>query len=125
MLKKRTKKIVCIFILIFIIITLRNRCMAEWGNRMINTITEEHEDLTNTSNRVTKVLGNMAVVTRIVGVTIGMVMLMAIGMKYMAAAPGEQADLKKALIPYVVGAILIFATTGIISIIIKFSAQIH
>ena len=125
MLKKRTKKIVCIFILIFIIITLRNRCMAEWGNRMINTITEEHEDLTNTSNRVTKVLGNMAVVTRIVGVTIGMVMLMAIGMKYMAAAPGEKADLKKALIPYVVGAILIFATTGIISIIIKFSAQIH
>ncbi len=125
MLKKKTKKIVCIFILIFIIITLRNRCMAEWGNAAINIIVDDHEDLTNTSNRVTKVLGNMAIVTRIIGVTIGMVMLMSIGMKYMAAAPGEKADLKKALIPYVVGAVLIFATTGVVSIIIGFAGQIH
>ena len=52
-------------------------------------------------------------------------MLMSIGLKYMAAAPGDKADLKKALIPYVVGAVLIFATTGVVSIIIGFAGQIH
>jgi len=125
MLKKITKKIVCIFILIIIFFTLINSCRAAWGDQAINIITEEHDDLTNTSNTARKVLGNIAIVTRIVGVTVGMVMLMAIGMKYMAAAPGEKADLKKSLIPYVVGAVIVFAASGIVSIIIGFSAQIN
>ncbi len=52
-------------------------------------------------------------------------MLLVVAMKYMTAAPGEKADIKKSAVAYVVGAITLFAVTGILGIIEEFSININ
>lgn len=63
------------------------------------------------------VMGAMVAVMRIVCTGIAIIMLMVIGMKYLAASPGERADLKKSAIQYVVGAVVLFGSAGILTLI--------
>ena len=42
----------------------------------------------------------------------------------MSAAPGEKAEIKKSAVVYVVGAIVLFAVTGLLTIIEKFATVI-
>ena len=49
-------------------------------------------------------------------------MLAILGMKYMSAAPSEKADIKKHAVVYIVGAVIMFACTGILGIIQQFAA---
>ena len=51
-------------------------------------------------------------------------MLLVVAMKYMTAAPGEKADIKKHAVVYVVGAVVLFAVTGILGLINTFSSNI-
>ena len=55
---------------------------------------------------------------------VAVTMLVMVAIKYMSAAPGEKADIKKHAVIYVVGAIVMFASTGILGIIQKFAAGI-
>lgn len=73
---------------------------------------------------VNKVVAIVITIARIIGVTVAIVMLLVLAMKYMAAAPGEKADIKKSAIVYVIGATVIFAVTGILGIINNFSSNI-
>jgi hypothetical protein len=52
-------------------------------------------------------------------------MLLTVAMKYMSAAPGDKADIKKSAVAYVVGAIVLFAVTGILTIIEQFAVVIR
>lgn len=63
-------------------------------------------------------------VLRIIGGTVAIVMLLVIAMKYMSSAPSDRADIKKHAIAYVIGAIILFGVTGILSIIIEVSETI-
>ena len=61
--------------------------------------------------------------TRLVGVGVAVIMLIVLAMKYMVAAPGDKADIKKHAIVYVVGAVVLFAATSILEIIAKFAGN--
>lgn len=63
-------------------------------------------------------------VLRIAGVTIAVVMLLAVAMKYMLSSAGDRADIKKHAIAYVVGAVVLFGATNIIAAIISFTEQV-
>ena len=82
------------------------------------------EDSSGASDRVNKIMGNMAVVVKIVAVATAVIILIVLGAKYMIAAPGDKADIKKSMIPFVIGAFVVFAATSIIEMIIKFSSQL-
>lgn len=56
-------------------------------------------------------------IMRIVGVTIAVLMLLVLAIKYMTSAAGERADIKKHAIVYVVGAVLLFGAVGILGMI--------
>ncbi len=58
-------------------------------------------------------------VIQIAGVGIAVIMLLYIAIKYMMAAPSEKADFKKTAINFVIGAVIIFAATGILELIKK------
>lgn len=48
-------------------------------------------------------------------------MLIVIAIKYISSAPNEKAELKKHMIPFIIGAIMIFACVGIVEIIKQFA----
>lgn len=60
-------------------------------------------------------------IVRVVGMCIAVTLLLVVAIKYMSAAPGEKADIKKASVAYVVGAIVLFGAVGILGIISSFA----
>jgi len=55
------------------------------------------------------------------GIAIAVVVLMVLGIKYMMGSAEEKAEYKKTFIPYIVGAILIFAATTIANMVFQFA----
>ena len=61
--------------------------------------------------------GQIIGVVRTVGVLVAVVILLILGIKYMVGSAEEKADYKKSMIPYIVGAVLIFAASTIAGIV--------
>lgn len=56
-----------------------------------------------------------------VGVVVAVVVLMILGIKYMMGSAEEKAEYKKTMIPYVIGAVLIFGATTIANMVFNFA----
>ena len=64
---------------------------------------------------------NIMGVIQVLGVVIAVVVLMVLGIKYMMGSAEEKAEYKKTMIPYLVGAILIFAASTIANVVYQFA----
>ena len=101
-----------------------------WGQGLMDPVIEKtrdpniSNDNTGAAEKIQKLLSTIAVIFKVVAVAVGIVILIALAMKYMMAAPGDKADVKKSMIPFVVGAFVLFAASGIVDLIIKFSSQL-
>lgn len=84
----------------------------------------EKDQETGASNAARNITAAIISSVRIIGVCIAVTMLLVLAMKYMSAAPGEKADIKKSAIVYVVGAVVLFAVVGILGIIEQFAGII-
>lgn len=74
----------------------------------------------------TRNAGKIVIVTlRVITTSIAVIILIVISMKYMISAPADRADIKKHAIPYVIGVIILFGATGVLSIIQKLSTVIE
>lgn len=122
------KKIICLKKIVILLIVILIATLS-----LTNTIAFEgnlsnFEDTTGKVNGVTNVVDNVGgtviSIIRIASVTIAIVMLLVIAMRYMLSSPGDRADIKKHAVAYVVGAFILFGVTGILTILIKFSEQI-
>ncbi len=60
---------------------------------------------------------------QVVAVGIGSIMLVVLAIKYMTAAPGDKAEIKKHAVVYIVGACMAFASSGIVGIIQIFANE--
>lgn len=63
-------------------------------------------------------------VVRVIAMGVAIVMLIVLAMKYLMAAPGDKADIKKHAVVYVVGAVVLFGVSGILGIIAEFASSI-
>ena len=68
---------------------------------------------------------NIMGVIQTVGVVVAVVILMVLGIKYMMGSAEEKAEYKKTFIPYIVGAILIFAASTIANVIYQFATGLN
>ena len=93
-----------------------------WGTE-INTMAGKSAN-TSVTGAFTNISGAVITIARIVCMGVAITMLIMVAIKYMSAAPGEKADIKKHAVVYIVGAVIMFASTGILGIIQKFAAGI-
>ena len=56
-----------------------------------------------------------------VGIIAAVIILMVLGIKYMMGSAEEKAEYKKTMIPYVIGAVLLFGATTIANAVYKFA----
>ena len=77
-------------------------------------------NITGVQDTGNKILGMMQTVGTIIAVGV----LMVLGIKYMMGSAEEKASYKKTMIPYLVGAVLIFAATNIASMVYDFTSKI-
>lgn len=66
---------------------------------------------------VARMGGAIIYIVQYVGYTIAVFVLLGIGIKYMMSSPNEKADLKARLIPYTIGAVILFGGVTVISVI--------
>ena len=70
---------------------------------------------------ITTAGGQIAGIVAAIGVAVALVILIWLGIKYMTASPDGKADVKKSAVPYIIGAVVIFAASGILGIIAGFA----
>lgn len=95
-----------------------------YSKEMQDLINADYEDSTNSVEQVNNLVATIITSIRIVGVAVAVVILLVLAMKYMTAAPGDKADVKKGLITYVIGACVFFGVVGILEIINNFATAI-
>lgn len=77
---------------------------------------DENAD-TKLENKVEDILGYIS----IIGVVVSVITIMIVGIKYMIGSIEEKAEYKKTMIPYLVGAILVFAAVPIANMVYNFA----
>lgn len=54
-----------------------------------------------------------------IGTSVAVIMIVIIAIKYFISAPDQKADVKSKLIPYVIGAVLLFGASNILGIVVR------
>ena len=66
------------------------------------------------------VAGNIVSIITTIGIIVAIIVLLVLGIKYMMGSAAEKAEYKKTMIPYVVGAALIFAASALAQVVYSF-----
>ena len=99
---KKTMKILCV-VLCFVV-ALSPIILAGEVTETVTPNTDNTPGVTDLGNRVTGVI-------KVIGIFVSVGALMAIGIKYMMGSAEEKAEYKKVMIPYIIGAVLLFAAS--------------
>ena len=65
--------------------------------------------------------GAIIAIVQVIGVSVAIIMLIILAIKYVSSAPNDRAEIKKHAVVYVVGAVVLFAASGILGIIRGFA----
>lgn len=123
---KKSIKLTIFILIILLATTVCSSCYAEdlLGTGKLDTNQFELSEIPS-NNVITNKAKTLVSVIRVAGVAVAIVGIMAIGIKYLLGSVEERADYKKTLIPYLIGCIMIFAITEIVSIIYNLVSQVE
>ncbi len=125
MVLKRISLVLLIILIMSFMFNIYISSQAEFiSEQMISDTYSKSGKDTTAKDRVSKILSVIITIVRIAGVCIAIVMLLAVAMKYMTAAAGEKAEIKKSAVQYVVGAVVLFGAVGILGLINNFSKNV-
>ena len=79
------------------------------------------EDSSGASEAAGKMIGMIINIAQVIGTGVAIIMLIVLAIKYIAASPEGKAEIKKNATIYIVGAVILFAASGILGIIRKFA----
>lgn len=77
------------------------------------------------TNDVGSALSSVLLIIQVIGISVAVIMLIALAIKYMVSSVSDRAEIKKHAVVYVVGALLLFGASGIVEIIKTFSKNIR
>lgn len=80
-----------------------------------NSIIGSMQNTTGTVNTTTLTTlgGKILNILQVIGIIVGTIILVVLGLKYMTGSLEEKAEYKKTMIPYLVGAVIIFAAPSL------------
>lgn len=123
-------KYICI-ILIILIILMTFDCIFNSVYATENVINMYSGNVDNDENdagggigEVRKIIGRIISIVQVFGIFIAVAMCMSLGIKYMYSSPGDRAQIKNHLTIYVIGAVVMFGSAGILQIIKTFFVEV-
>lgn len=119
--KKFIKVISTLLLTIMLVASIAGTVLAVDPNTVLNGLNGNGNVQTND---LTKVGNNIVTIIQVVGIVIAVIVLLVIGIKYMMGSASEKAEYKKTMIPYIVGAVLIFAGTSLVRVIYSLSTSV-
>ena len=113
--KKQVKILSIALIVLTVLLAISNVVLATGIPGKIDQIAKGN-DKADTS-KVVNLGATIVTIMQTVGVVVAVVVLLVLGIKYMMGSAEEKAEYKKTMIPYLVGAVLIFASTTIVNVV--------
>ncbi len=121
--KKTIKLVGIVAMVLLVMLSMTTICQASGINPG-----EIAEGLTGTpsgaQSDVTKIGNQIIGIITTVGVVVAVIVLLILGIKYMMGSASEKAEYKKTMIPYLVGAILIFGASAITKVVVNLASGI-
>ena len=115
---KKISKILTVILISFMLISIVTPVLAvdpgKYNGAGATTNTSKIDDLGQ----------NIISIVATVGSIVSVIVLVVLGIKYMMGSAEEKAEYKKTLMPYVIGAALVFAASTIASIIFNFASSL-
>ena len=109
-------KIVSIVVMIILFIILGTYVFADSGidvNQLTGTAPKSAGEIKEFGNKIIGVLQAIAIVSSVI-------VLIVLGIKYMVGSIEEKAEYKKNMMPYIIGAVLVFSAATISAIVMGF-----
>lgn len=104
---KKNKKILTILLIFLIIIAIMPTVNADFNPDIYKPGPAKGGD-------TVKSMGETIVgVVQVIGIIVSVVVLIALGIKYMVGSVEEKASYKKSMVPYIVGAVMLFAASSV------------
>lgn len=119
---KKMSKVLSIMLMIMMLVMITTNVFA-----IPNDITPKTMDgnadvnvggITTLGNSVVKIITTA-------GIVVSVIILVVLGIKYMMGSAEEKAEYKKTLMPYVIGAALVFAASSIATVVFNFATSIN
>lgn len=80
-------------------------------------------DSSGASQAASNVIGMIINIAQVIGMGVAIIMLIVLAIQYIAASPEGKAEIKKNATIYIVGAVILFAASGILGIIRRFAVN--
>lgn len=84
-----------------------------------NAVTDAMNKTNVNTEKVTNLGGKVMTILQTVGIVLSIVILIVLGIKYMTGSAEEKAEYKKTMVPYLVGAVLIFTASALAGFIVN------
>ena len=120
---KKSMKIVSILLIIMMVLASLSTVFASTDMNWSTTDLTIKSESTDLSKRTNTIMGQALGVIQIVGMGVAVIMLIVLAIKYISAAPGDKAEIKKHAVVYIVGAVVLFGASGLIQIIKTFAIE--
>lgn len=121
---KKVMRIVAVLLAVVMVVALSGSVFATDGFD-VKQFDTAGGDTSGAKTAVTKVISSLINIIQVIGTGVAIIMLIVLAIKYISAAPGDKADIKKHAVVYVVGAVVLFAATGILQIVKNFAGNIN
>lgn len=113
--KKQVKVLSIALIVLTVLLAISNVVLATDIPGKIDQIAKGNSSAD--TSKVVNLGATIVTIMQTVGIVVAVVVLLILGIKYMMGSAEEKAEYKKTMIPYLVGAILIFASTTIVNVV--------
>lgn len=113
---KKTIKIITFMAIILCIVSVASLVSAAAGFTAANLI----GTASNASGQIQSIGNQIIGVVQGIGIVVSVVVVIVLGIKYMMGSVEEKAEYKKTMMPYLIGAALIFAASTISMAVMNF-----
>lgn len=117
------KKTILIFVsmLILSLFVGTINAYATGVNEVISAM-EGTSNMATDGNGIKTSINNIIGLIQLTGTGISVVVVTMLGIKYILASPSEKADVKKQIVPILIGCVLLFGAVNLVAIVADFSA---
>lgn len=113
--KKTAKILNIVLIALVLIITLNSIVLAAGpADQGYKNITVQDSEL---QGSIATIGGSILGIAQTIGMVVAIVFLIVVAIKYIGAAPNDKAQIKQHAVVYIVGAVVLFAASGLVGLI--------
>ena len=105
------KKLVKILPILMVVVAILTAVTPVFAGQKVGDVTINPDS--KSANKISGISNSILGIIRVVGTVIAVGVLMVIGIKYMMGSAEEKAEYKKTMLPYLIGALILFAAVQI------------